>query len=127
MLSITKISANRVDIEFSGSIDADIMRTALDDLIAKSEGVSHGQMLYKISNFALPTMGALGVEMTRLPKLFGLLAKFDKCAVVSDTGWLRTAATIEGVLFPGIDIKAFEYDEIDAAEAWLASSEPQDT
>ncbi len=120
MLKITKQSPARLDIELSGSLDADSMRAALDELIEKSDDIRNGRMLYTISEFSLPTLGAIGVEMTRLPKLFGLLAKFDKCAVLSDSNWLRKAAIVEGALFPGIDIKSFELDEIDAAEAWLA-------
>ncbi len=122
MLTVTKPSTNRVDIELGGKLDADSMRVALDDLIDKSEDVRNGLMLYTISDFSLPTLGAIGVEMTRLPKLFGLLAKFDKCAVLSDSGWLRKAAVVEGALFPGIDIKSFELHERDAAEQWLNSS-----
>lgn len=121
MLTITKPQPNRVDIELRGKVDADAMRVALDDLLAKSEDVRHGRMLYRIPEFALPTFGALGVEMRRLPKLFGLLGRFDRCAVLSDAAWLRTAAEIEGALFPGITIKSFPLDEAEAAEAWLAS------
>lgn len=120
MLQITKPRPNRVDIELKGSLDADTMRTALDDLIDKTQDVRNGRMLYKISDFNFPTLGAIGVEFTRLPKLFGLLGKFDKCAVICDTQWLRTAAEIEGAIFPGIEIKSFEFDEIDEAEAWLS-------
>jgi hypothetical protein len=122
MLKITKPAANRLDIELSGRLDADTMRTALDDLIAKSEGVTNGRMLYTIPEFAMPTLGAIGVEMGRLPALFGLLGKFDRCAVLSDAGWIRTAAEVEGALFPGIEIKSFELGEADKAEAWLAEA-----
>lgn len=121
MLKITKQSSDRVDIELSGKLDADTMRSALDELIAKTEDVRHGRMLYRITDFSFPTLGAIGVEMTRIPKLFGLLGKFDKCAVLSDAGWLRKAAEIEGALFPGIAIKSFELHEASAAEAWLSS------
>jgi len=121
MLKITKPSANRVDIELSGTLDADTMRAGLDDLIAKSEGVTKGRMLYTVTDFSLPTLGALGVELHRLPKLFALLGKFERCAVLSDAGWLRTAAEIEGAVIPGIAIKSFELHETEAAEAWLAA------
>ena len=119
MLTITKPSADRVDITLDGKIDADIMRTALDDLIAKSDGVTGGKMLYRITNFELPTLSAIAVEFTRLPKLFGLLGAFDKCAVLSDSDWLKKAAEIEGALFPGIEIKSFGLDQQDVAEEWL--------
>ncbi len=120
MLTITKPSPNRVDIDLNGGLDVEIMTAGLDDLIAKSEGVQHGRLLYRITDFAMPSLGALGVEVTRLPKLFGLLSKFDRCAVLSDAAWLRTAAEIEGAIFPGIEIKSFEMADVDAAEAWLA-------
>lgn len=120
MLSVSKPAPNRVDIELSGILDAELMASGLDDLIEKSEGVTNGKMLYRIPEFSMPTVSALAVELQRLPKLFGLLGKFDRCAVLSDAAWLRTAAEIEGALIPGIKIKSFELYETAAAEAWLA-------
>lgn len=119
MLKITKKSDSRVDVEISGKIDAIEMAIALDELFEQSKDVSDGQMLYKISDFSLPTLSAIGVEITRLPQLFGLLGKFDKCAVLSDSNWLRKAVAVEGALFPGLEIKCYEPHEHDAAEAWL--------
>ncbi len=119
MLKITKPSSNRVDIELDGKVDADIMRKALDDLIEKSDGVTGGKMLYRITNFELPTLGAIGVEFSRLPKLFKLLGAFDKCAVLTDSDWLKKAAELEGALFPGIQIKSFDLDDQEVAETWL--------
>ncbi|MEP2532707.1 hypothetical protein [Shimia sp.] len=42
MLNVSKLSANRLDIELSGALDADAMRSALDNLVEKSEGVTDG-------------------------------------------------------------------------------------
>lgn len=119
MFKVTKQSNRRVDIDFNGTLDADGMRIALDDLIEKSQDVQNGRMFYRIRNFTMPTLGALGVEFSRLPKLFGLLGKYDKCAVLSDTDWIRKATEIEGALIPGLEIKSFDLDEQEAAEAWL--------
>lgn len=121
MLKVTKTAENRVTVDLIGKIDADMMREGLDDLLDLSKDMEHGEMLYTIKEFALPTLGAIGIEMGKLPQMFGLLGRFDRCAVLSDAGWLRTAAEIEGKLFPGIEIKAFEMTETDAAEAWLAA------
>ncbi len=120
MLKITKPSPNRVDLELNGPLDSESMASGLDELIEKSEDVKHGRMLYTITDFSMPSIGAIGVEMQRLPKLFGLLGKFDRCAVICDESWLRTAAEIEGKLFPGIDIKSFQTNEVEEAEKWLA-------
>ena len=42
MLTIKELSKNRVDIELDVKLDADDMRVALEDLIAKSETVEQG-------------------------------------------------------------------------------------
>ncbi|PRY80547.1 SpoIIAA-like protein [Yoonia maritima] len=122
MLKITKRSDDRVDIELSGKIDAIEMAAALDSLIEQSKDVHNGQMLYEISDFSLPTLGAIGVEVARLPSLFRLLSKFDRCALLSDSNWLRKASEVEGALLPGLEIKSFEMHERDAAEVWLTAS-----
>ena len=51
--------------------------------------------------------------------MFGLIRKFDRCAVLADQKWLKTISEIEGALIPGLDIKGFNTDEETAAGAWL--------
>ena len=120
MFTITPNGPNRVDIEFSGKIDSDQMKVALDDLASQTEGIEHGRMLYRIHDFKLPTLGAIGIELSRLPSMFGLIRKFDRCAVLADQNWLKKIGEIEGALIPGLEIKGFDPNEEEAAEAWLA-------
>lgn len=119
MLNITKPAPNRVDIELSGKVDSEDMARGLDDLLDKSQDVNAGIMLYRITTFAFPDLGALAAEFVRLPKLLGLLGRFDRCAVLSDAAWIRSAAEFEGAMLPGLDIKSFYLSEEAAAEAWL--------
>ena len=120
MFRVTPNGPNRVDIEFSGKLDSDEMKTALDELAEKTRDIENGRMLYRVGDFELPTLGAIGVEFTRLPSMFGLMRKFDRCAVLADKKWIKTVGEIEGALIPGLDIKGFDPDEEAAAEAWLA-------
>ena len=122
MLKITKPSANRVDLELEGGIDGDTMRQGLDDLFEQSADVTKGRMLYRIVDFSMPTAEAIGVELRRLPQLFALVGRFERCAVLSDERWLRQVAEIEGALFPGLEIKSFELKDAEAAEAGLAET-----
>ncbi|SEW47130.1 SpoIIAA-like [Cognatiyoonia koreensis] len=119
MLKVTKTGANRLNITLEGTLDSDKMRTGLDHMAELSQDINAGRMLYRIKNFHMPTLGAIGVEFSYLPKLFSLIGRFDKCAVCSDISWIRTAAEVEGALIPGLEIKAFGLKETDAAEAWL--------
>jgi len=119
MFTVTPNGTNRVDIELDGKLNSDEMKQALDELVSKTEGIKHGRMLYTIANFELPTLGAIGIEFARLPRLFKLIGKFDRAAVLADQKWIRKIGEIEGALIPGLEIKAFARDDQATAEAWL--------
>lgn len=120
MFKVTANGSNRIDIDFGGKLDSDGMRAALDELHSKSEGIENGRMLYRVYDFKLPTLGAIGVEIARLPRLFKLIRRFDRVAVLADKDWVQKASEIEGALIPGLEIEAFDLDEADEAERWLA-------
>jgi len=120
MFTVTPNGLNRVDIELGGKLDSDAMKVALDELTDKTKDITHGRMLYRVNDFQLPTLGAIAVELSRLPKLFSLICKFDRVAVLADKNWIKKASEIEGALIPGLDIKGFDLDQEAEAEAWLA-------
>ncbi len=119
MLTVSKPKANRVNLELNGGVDANIMTAGLEELFRLSEDVEKGTLLYTITDFDLPTLGAIGAEILELPKMFQLLGKYEKMAVLSDHSWIRTAAELEGAIIPHLEIKSFHLDEASAAEAWL--------
>ena len=121
MFRVLPNGSNRLDIEISGKLDSNDMKAALDELISESKGIEHGRMLYRIQDFKLPSLAAIGVEFSRLPELFRLLGVFDRVAVLAEEGWIQNASEIEGAFIPGLEIKAFDLDEEAEAETWLAS------
>ena len=121
MFKVIPNGTNRLDIEMSGKLNAEDMKIALDELVSKSKNIENGQMLYKIIDFHLPSLGAIGVEFSRLPAMFGLMKKFDRAAVLTDKTWLKKVSEFEGALFPGLEIKAFNMSQKADAEAWLSS------
>jgi len=121
MFTVIQKGTNRLDIELSGKLNSEEMKIALDELVTKSKNIEHGKMLYKIIDFHLPSLGAIGIEFSRLPSMFGLMKKFDRAAVLTDKTWLKKVSELEGALYPGLEIKAFHIDQKAEAEAWLAS------
>lgn len=107
MFTVTKNGTDRIDIELSGKLDSVEMTIALDELIANSEGIKNGKMLYDIIDFHLPSLGAIAIEFSRLPSMFGFIRKFERAAVLSDTNWINKISELEGKLIPGLEIKAF--------------------
>jgi hypothetical protein len=121
MFKVTENGANRLDIELSGKLNEEEMKTALDELLSKSENIESGTMLYDIIDFQIPSMSAIGAELSRLPSLFDLIKRFDRVAVLADKTWIQKVSELEGALIPGLEIKAFSRDQRMKAEAWLSS------
>ncbi|KAA9131827.1 STAS/SEC14 domain-containing protein [Marinihelvus fidelis] len=121
MLKVERVSPNRLDIELGGKMDSEAMRVALDALVDKSAGIQNGRMLFDVASYALPTFGALRVEFSQMPRMFRFIRQFRRAAVLADAGWLKAASEIEGLLIPGLEIKAFSREQRTEAEQWLDS------
>jgi len=121
MFKITKTSSNRLDIELSGKLNSEEMKIALDEFESKSHDIENGLMLYDVVEFHLPSLEAIAIEFSRLPSMFTLIRKFRKAAVLADKNWIQVASEFEGLLIPGIEIKAFNRDQKAEAEKWLAA------
>jgi hypothetical protein len=78
MFKVIQNGQNRLDIELSGKLNTEEMKIALDELVSKAQDIENGKMLYDIIDFHLPSLGAIAVEFSRLPALFGLIKKFDR-------------------------------------------------
>lgn len=112
---------NRLDIVISGKLSTEEMRVALDQLEQGSQKIEHGRMLYTILDFHLPSLGAMAVELARMPRLFRMMRKFERAAVLTDKAWIRKVSEFEGALFPGLKIKGFDRYEVEEAEEWLCN------
>jgi len=119
MFKITKSGTNRLNIELSGKLNSEEMQIALDELENKSKDIENGLMFYDVINFHLPSLGAIAIEFSRLPSMFGLIKKFKRAAVLTDKNWIKKASELEGVFIPGLEIKAFNRDQKQEAETWL--------
>ncbi|MFW9835743.1 MAG: STAS/SEC14 domain-containing protein [Candidatus Thorarchaeota archaeon] len=121
MFKVIQKGVNRLDIEMTGKLNSEKMKIALDELVVKSKNIEHGKMLYDIIDFHLPSLAAIVIEFSRLPSMFGLMKRFDRAAVLTDKTWLKKVSEFEGTLFPGLEIKAFDRNQKEEAEAWLSS------
>ena len=121
MLKITRVGDDRIEFKMSGRLDDEHMRVALDEISEKVEGIENGVMLYEVVDFKLPSPSTIAIEFGRLPSMIGLMRRFKKAAVLTDKTWLKKVSEFEGALIPGLEIKAFQLDEREAAEAWLSA------
>jgi len=65
MFTVTPNGANRIDIELTGKLDAIAIKVGLDQLVSESKDIVDGKMRYQISDVDFPSLGAMGVELSR--------------------------------------------------------------
>lgn len=64
-------------------------------------------------------LGAARAEFLRIGRLLRHAGSADKCAVLTNSQFLRNSAKVESAVIPGLEINAFELSEADTAESWL--------
>jgi hypothetical protein len=119
MFKIVPNGKNRLDIKMSGKLNTADMKVALDELITKAQDIEHGTMLYDVVDYHLPSLGAIGEELSRFPELLSLMRKFERAAVLTDKLWIEKVSELEGYLIPGLEIKGFKREQRAEAERWL--------
>jgi len=120
MFKVTLNGTDRLDIEMSGKLDIEAMRTALDELVSKSANIKNGKMLFDVIDFHIPSLDAIALEFSRFPSMLGFLKKFKQAAVLTDKLWLKKISELEGKFVPGLEIKSFSRKQKEEAEAWLS-------
>lgn len=119
MFQVIQNGPNRLDITMGGKLDSEEMKRALDELVSKSVDIHKGKLLFDVMDFQLPSLGAIAIELSRLPSMFGWIRKFERAAVLADKSWLKKTSELEGALVPGIEIKSFDRNQKTEAEEWL--------
>lgn len=77
-------------------------------------------MMFEIGEFNLPSLQALGVKISKIPTLVKLIGNFKRRAIFTDKKWLQRVGELEGLLIPGMTIKAFNSNDKLEAKIWLA-------
>ncbi len=116
---MTKPTPDQLTFRLKGKIDADTMRVMLDEFFTLAEPMSDAKLLYIAEKAELPSIAAIGVEMTRLPKLLPVASNFTRCAVVASESWVKLASQVQGKLSPNLVMETFEPHEVSVAQTWL--------
>ncbi len=122
MFNVFRVAADRVDLEIDGRLDREAMAALLDAFVERSADVGSGVLLVRIRDVDLPTLGAMAVELSRLPTLLRTVRRFARIAIVADAAWIRRVGELEGALIPGVDIRGFAPTDAGDAQAWLGSA-----
>ena len=124
MFNITRDTDGLILLQISGRIDAAEMESGLQHLFADLAEETGARILFRLDDAVLPELSAIAVELRHLPHMLRMMARIDRVAVLSDEGWVRTGAEIEGRLIPGVEIRSWPLSDEAAARAWAADGLP---
>ncbi|NKI18214.1 STAS/SEC14 domain-containing protein [Spongiibacter sp. KMU-166] len=119
MITVTPTDQGRVDVEIEGTITKEDMQVFLEQLSTVAEGMEHGHMLFKVTDFHWPSLGAVGFELSHFGQFLRAYKHFERAAVVCHKSWIRKVGEWEGHLFSWISIRAFTPEEEALAIHWL--------
>ncbi len=120
--------SNNLDLTFednvaymtvSGEVSKEAMAEGLDWLETLT-GVNDNFNIYvDMAQDDFDGLGEIRQEFVRVGHMLRAVPDTDKCAVVTDSQFLRNSAKIEGAVIPGLEIRVFDRDETKPAEKWL--------
>lgn len=110
--------SNVVEIEFSGDLHADEMAACRHEL--ERVQAEHGtiRLLARYGDVSLThiTPHAYLEDLKNIP----LVRHVERCAIVAHQRWVRAISDVGGRIIPG-ELRTFDWDQTDAARAWVSS------
>ncbi|MEM1055200.1 MAG: STAS/SEC14 domain-containing protein [Bacteroidota bacterium] len=108
----------------SFEIDGTVTAPDMDDLYNAVERVTGGKgpvhICGEIHGIGGLTLDAVGASFKRGLGLIGRITRVKRYAVVTDTGWIRTLAELQGAAVPGLTVRVWPTSEREDALAWAA-------
>lgn len=112
-------------MKLSGKVGTDDLGEALEWLTEANDAHDSYNMCVDVAKMDFSDLGEISSEFKRLAAMWRTAKALEKCAVVTDSKYLQSAAKIEGAVIPGLEIESFEMEELAPAMTWLgAGPEP---
>lgn len=116
--TITDLPAGVIGFQVSGEVTAEDYRNVLIPAVEKAvAGGAKVRLLYQVMpSFEKYDLDAMW-EDTKVG--VGHWRAWEKVAVVTDLGWIRSTLKAFGLIMPG-EVRAFDSSRLAEAKAWLA-------
>lgn len=121
MLTILELGPNVLGYHVDGRLDAaDIERVfgEIDRTLATQDKI---RVYGEVHSLAGMTMDALWRDLRLSVNHLGALSRVEKVALVTDIGWLKSAAGLENRMFGNMEIRVFSLAEQLEARTWITS------
>lgn len=121
MLTLVELGPNILGYHVDGKLDtADVERVfqEVDRTLATSDRIRVYAEVHSLSGL---TLNAVWTDLRLTADHLKSISRIEKAALVTDIGWLRTAAGLENRMFGNIQIRVFSIGEQMEARNWITS------
>ncbi|WP_298913693.1 STAS/SEC14 domain-containing protein [uncultured Algimonas sp.] len=111
-----------VRMTVNGPISETESTAALEWFKQLGESQDEYQLYLELAKMDFPDLGSIRNSFLSLANIMRGLEDCGKCAVVTDSPFLRSTAKIEGTAIPQMEVDSFGIVELAEAETWLEAA-----
>lgn len=111
-----------VRLSVTGPVDKSETTETMEWFDALGESQDNYQLYLEIPKMHFPDLGSVRKTFLSLADIMRGLEACGKCAVVTDSPFLRSTAIIEGTAMPQMEVDSFGIVELAQAEDWLEAA-----
>ena len=114
------LNDNVAHMRVSGRIDKDTLSEGLEWFqTAAEEAPADLNLCVEMAKGDFENLSDVSAEFRHVGHVLRQNPNLEKCAVVTDSLFVRNSAKVEGAVIPGLNLKTFATDETVPAESWL--------
>jgi hypothetical protein len=106
----------------TGPVSEDDTKAALEWFNQLGEAEDEYQLYLEMAKMNFPDLGSVRKSFLALAHIMRGLEDCGRCAVVTDSPFLRSSAKIEGTALPQMEVDSFGIVELAEAESWLEAA-----
>jgi hypothetical protein len=111
---------NVLAFRWEGQFDENAFENAMDEFLPVFRDRHHSNIYIEVVDIEGMDANAVWQDLKFSAGNFNdLIKKIGKVAVVTDSSWLKNLAETSYKLIPGIELKAFNFDESKVAKEWV--------
>ena len=106
-------------ITVSGAVARETLEAGLNWMDEVVEANDNFAVRVDMAKDDFADLGEISGEFKNVGRLLRHAVEAEKCAVLTDSLFLRNSAKVEGAVIPGLEINTFAPEAAEVAEAWL--------
>ena len=110
---------NVVQLSVNGPITSETLQSSYDWIETAQSANDNLQLCIEMQADNFSDLAEASQQFRNVGTVLRRAHEIDRCAVITDSSWLRNSAKVEGAVIPGLNIMAFAPDESETAGKWL--------